>query len=514
MKRLLFLILFFFIISILYSQNSDSPVLRFDEAVKVLAGEIHAKLAEKGAENVVIGQFIFNNDAPAFSVYWINQLIDELVNTRGRNYRILSNNTQDAGWTITGEIVQAADIFRVYSRLTRLSDRAIEGSFISSFTRDEHINNMFFADRAGGSSSGGSSSEGRDSLEPDSWEYPVFYSISDNPNVAVINRFLSEDDEDFFLIVPDVNGRLTAETTGNVDTYMILYDYDTEEELAANDDGGQGQNSRVAYNVRAGTSYMIIVSGYSLSTAGAYGFRAFITVREGDNSFDNPISYEIGDSEESAAVVSRSLQQGSEDYFLLVPNKSGRLTMETTGRTDTYIELFDSDKELLDRNDDGGQNNNARLRHNVNAGNRYFLLVRGYNQNTTGNYGFRAYFPGSNMMLPDEYEPDNEPSLASFYEIADVQQHTFHSADDIDWIRFHLIQAGRYTINVRGVNNNRLDTYIELFDGNMNRIAEDDDGGDSLSSRLSLNLNSGIYYLKIWCLDEEPDQGYTFSITQ
>ncbi|MDR0464261.1 MAG: DVUA0089 family protein [Treponema sp.] len=507
MKRLLILISVFFIFAgILYAQ--DSPVMRFDEAVSSLAAEIHAKLTEKGAENAVIGQFTFNNDSPAFNTYWINQLIDELVNMRARNYLILSGNTVDTAWTITGEIVQVADIFRVYSRLTRLSDRAIEGSFTSSFVRDEHINNMFSLDSRSGSS------EGRDSMEPDSWESPVFYPVDINPDVAVMNRALSEDDEDFFLIIPDTDGRLTAETTGNVDTYMILYEYDTEEELADNDDGGQGANSRISYNVRAGTQYLIIVSGYSSSITGPYGFRAYLTVREGASGFNNPIPYEIGASEEDAVTVNRTLQQGSEDYFLLAPAINGRLTMETTGRTDTYIEFFDAGRELLERNDDGGQNNNARIRYNVLSGNKYFLMVRGYNQNTTGSYGFRAFFPGTSMMQPDEYEPNNEPSLATFYEAGITQQHNFHNADDVDWIRFHLVQAGRYTINVRGVNNNRLDTYIELFDGNMNRIAEDDDGGDSLSSRLSLNLNSGIYYLKIWCLDEEPDQGYTLNIIQ
>jgi hypothetical protein len=57
-----------------------------------------------------------------------------------------------------------------------------------------------------------------------------------------------------------------------------------------------------------------------------------------------------------------------------------------------------------------------------------------------------------------------------------------------------------------------LDTYIELFDSNLNSIAEDDDGGDSVSARLTVNLNAGAYYVKVWCLDEEPEQGYMLSI--
>jgi len=512
MKRLSFLIfILLVIIGAAYSQDADSGVMRFDEAVSYLAGEIHSKLISERANSIFIGQFTFQSNVPTFISYWINQLTDELVNTRGRNYRLLSGSAQGVEWSISGEIVQIADIIRVYTRLTRVSDRAIEGSFTSSFHRDANISSMLYS--GNDIAAAGSAVSGTDPWEWDDWDSPVFYEIGTDANVTVMNRALTEEDEDFFLITPSVSGRLTAETTGNIDTYITLYDYASGDELAANDDGGANTNARITYNVQAGTSYLIIVCGYDQSTAGAYGFRAYISAREGATSFINPISYEIGEGEEEAASVTRTLQQGDEDFFLLLPGRDGRLTIETTGRTDTFMELFDSDKELLDRNDDGGTNNNARLRYNVRAGNRYVVAVRGYSQYTTGSYAFRAYFPGSVLLPPDEYEPDNEPSSAGLYVINTTQTRTFHSANDVDWAQFQITLAGRYIINTRGVNSSRLDTYIELFDSNMNPIAEDDDGGDSLSSQLSVNLTIGSYFLKVWCLDEEPDQAYTINIT-
>jgi hypothetical protein len=47
-----------------------------------------------------------------------------------------------------------------------------------------------------------------------------------------------------------------------------------------------------------------------------------------------------------------------------------------------------------------------------------------------------------------------------------------------------------------------MDTYMELYDG-----------GESLDSRLSVRLQPGVYYLKVECLDDEPDEPYTISIT-
>jgi len=512
MKRfLIFIPMFFLVICTIFSQNTESPVPQMDEAVRTLARNIHAKLSEKRAEKISIGQFTYNESIPPFSSYWVNQLIGELTNISGRSYIILSGSSSDADWTVTGEIVQAADIIRIYTRLIRSSDRAIEGSFNSSFQRNEHINDMISYAAVSGNSSSGS---GRDTREPDSWESPVIFAIGTSPNSTVMNRTITDGDEDFFLLVPERDGRLTVETTGSIDTYMYLYNYDTDDELASNDDGGQGSNARIVQNVRSGTRYLAVVRGYSSSTTGAYGFRAYMVFREGGSSWENPHSYEIGIGEDNVTTVNRTIQSGDEEFFLLLPDRDGRLVMETTGRIDTYMELYNAGDrdDLLDENDDGGNSYNARIRYNVRSGSRYMVVVRGYGNSVSGSFGFRAYFPGQGTLSPDEYETDDEPSQAKAIVIGTPQQRTFHTGNDVDWVSFRVTQAGRYTIQARGANSNRLDTYLELFDDNLNSIAEDDDGGDSLSSRIATRLNTGTYYLKVWCLDEEPDQGYILSV--
>lgn len=57
-----------------------------------------------------------------------------------------------------------------------------------------------------------------------SWEKPVFYEISSNENIAVLNRSIQQGDEDFFLLVPERDGRIVIETTNRVDTFMEIYD--------------------------------------------------------------------------------------------------------------------------------------------------------------------------------------------------------------------------------------------------------------------------------------------------
>jgi hypothetical protein len=385
MKKSLFLVLvFFLVINTTFSQNMESPVPQMDEAVRNLARSIHAVLAEKRAVSLSIDQFVFQNNITPFSSYWINQLTREIVSISGRTYNVFSTGAANAEWTVTGEIVLAVDTVRIYTRLIRSSDRVIEANYDSSFQFSDIRNMLAFS----GDSSG---SIGWDPYEPDSWENPVAFTIGSSQNTPVMNRFLTEGDEDFFLLVPEVSGRLTVETTGSIDTYMYLFHYDTREYIAEDDDGGQGLNARIVHNVRAGIRYLAVVRGYSSSITGAYGFRAFIVVREGASSFEEPILYEIGHGDNVTSVW-RNMQAGDEDYFLLIPARDGQLTIETTGRTDTYMELYNADLELLDEDDDSGENTNARIIHNVRAGNRYIALVRGYSRNTAGNYNFRAFF--------------------------------------------------------------------------------------------------------------------------
>jgi len=156
MKKAVLLVLFFiFLTSLTFAQNAERPMQQFDETVSSLAREIHAKLVEKRAERVIVGQFTFQGDIPLFSAYWTNQLVSELTNMHGRNYAVHAGNVPDAGWMISGEIVQVADIFRIYSTLTRLSDRSIEASFSSSFQRAQLINEIAsFSGTGGGTASG------------------------------------------------------------------------------------------------------------------------------------------------------------------------------------------------------------------------------------------------------------------------------------------------------------------------------------------------------------------------
>jgi hypothetical protein len=231
------------------------------------------------------------------------------------------------------------------------------------------------------------------------------------------------------------------------------------------------------------------------------------------DSMENPLAVEIA-GDNSGPVLNRTLHtETDEDFFLLAPDKEGELTMETTGSIDTYMELYHAaTRERLASDDDGGSGNNACIRCQTRPGEQYVVKVRGYSGNT-GAYGFRSWLAEPFHNDPDEYEDDDDFSSAKTIAVGTSQQHSFTTGDDVDWVKFETGQAGSYTIRVRGVNTPRLDTYIELYDSNRSLLDEDDDGGESLDSRLAARLRAGTYYVKVECLDDEPAQPYTITIT-
>ena len=458
---------------------------QIDNAVNELARNIHIKLIEERATKVIVShQFTFRESIPLFVSYWVNQLTGELANMPNKPYILLSDGVADADFRISGEIVETAGVIRVYTRLIRQDNRAIAASFNSDFEMNE-TTAVFFA---GGRN--GSTYIPLDSYEPDSWDNPVLFEIDPNGNITTMQRTISaNNDEDFFLFRPNNDGRLVMETTGDTDTYMEFYDADTKRLLDENDDGGEENNAKIVYNVDAGKRYIAKVRGYSDENTGYYTFRANIFPRkEGASSWENPIQYELGVSQ-NAGVVNRALFEEDSDYFLLIPNNNGRFVMETTGSTDTYMELYDADKQLLARDDDSGEDNNAQITRNLDAGKRYIALVRGYSGETTGDYAFRAY-----ILPPREdassWEKPIQYALGVNQDARVVNRVLFEEESDY----FLLIPNRNGTLVVETTGD--TDTYMEFYDAGTKRLlAEDDDSGEGNNAQITYNIEARKRYI-------------------
>ena len=216
---------------------------------------------------------------------------------------------------------------------------------------------------------------------------------------------LDAGDQDFFRIDIGVAGSLTLESSGSTDTYGILYDGDSAE-LARDDDGGTDQNFRISRDsLQPGTYYLLLrafgpaVSGdYSLTVSGSAQPRAIDVESESASAGEaSSTADDHGDDPATATPVAipsttaGELGTGDKDYFRIDIIRAGILTFETTGSTDTYGTLYDSDGAVIDEdNDRGPRPNNFRITDALVLEGSYFLEVRGASPSRdTGPYELR-----------------------------------------------------------------------------------------------------------------------------
>ena len=184
---------------------------------------------------------------------------------------------------------------------------------------------------------------------------------------------------------------------------------------------------------------------------------------------DNPIRVETG------GQVSRTLTQGGEDWFSIQAESDSILILETTGSTDTFIELYSGESgESLGSDDDGGEGNNARISRFAVAGSRFMVKVRGYSRTTSGQYTFRA-----RAVPVVELEIGSETSRV-------LEQGDEH------W--FSIRTTGNQTVIIETAGD--TDTFMELYEMETWRlIARNDDGGEGTNARISQSLSGAVVYM-------------------
>ena len=152
------------------------------------------------------------------------------------------------------------------------------------------------------------------------------------------------------------------------------------EPLAEDDDGGTGVDARIERSLAPG-SYTIEATTRFAGETG--NFTLTVTVNGTDE-----VPYErelLVDGAFSAAIESA----GDEDTYRITVSSPGRLTVHTTGVTDTFGELLDASGNVLGSDDDGGSDTNFRLTWPVSPG-TYYVRVRHFADDGTGDYAVIA----------------------------------------------------------------------------------------------------------------------------
>jgi len=248
---------------------------------------------------------------------------------------------------------------------------------------------------------------------------------------------------------------------------------------------------------------------------------------EPNNSFDEAATVPVPGY--VTGEVTRSLAYADSDYFL-INTEIGReyrirLNIWTTGTLKLQASTFNSSREYIDTSSSSSSYTSLSWTANYTS---HYILLESLDPNTTtfqiANYQmnideFAATPTPTNTPMPgyDDYEPNNDKDHAYVLPIATAASATdcnFYPAPDEDWFAFY-VKSGRHyrasTGNLIGV-----DTYLEVYEEDGDKIGSDNDGGGGFASKFEWKASyNGYYYIKVTNLvTSDSDDTYDLTISE
>ena len=196
-----------------------------------------------------------------------------------------------------------------------------------------------------------------------------------------------------------------------------------------------------------------------------------------------------------------------------VPVTPGTYTFKTgcdddaTADFDTYLVLYDENGSLLASDDDGCENHRSKIVYTANSSENLYLVVRGYNGTQTGY--FSLAYKKECTEIPN-YDNDISPT-------ASWQTHSATTTGRCEgkYIYRMYLNADQPYVFTTGCGDGAtadFDTYLEIFDADGNRLANNDDGCGNTRSLLEYTPTTSEYmYLVVRGYNNNNTGSYTLA---
>ncbi|MEN8162793.1 MAG: hypothetical protein ABFS37_01580 [Acidobacteriota bacterium] len=294
-------------------------------------------------------------------------------------------------------------------------------------------------------------------------------------------------DVDVYKIIAPNSGNYSFDSySGETDTALVIFDSNGVS-IASDDNSGNGHSAHIDLDLTGGLTYFIQVNESGNDATGSY------TLQIGGCSAGGCGNDPGNDDPNTATVLSGCGSTpaafdctGDIDYYSLVTPSSGSFTFETTGSSDTLLQLFDGSGNQIDQDDDSGTDRNARIVAQLSAGQTYRVRVSEYNDDDTGDYTLVVSGCSTGGC-------GNDPGNDAFGSATAIQEcgatsAAIDCATDQDYYQFNPANSGAHTFTIQ-VSFNAL---IELYDANHALL-----GQDSYQITHDLQPSSGPYFIAV-----------------
>ncbi|MDR3123182.1 MAG: PPC domain-containing protein, partial [Treponema sp.] len=181
----------------------------------------------------------------------------------------------------------------------------------------------------------------------------VSQATSFRPDSRITGYFLDPDDVDWYRVSVATAGTLRVYTEGSMDTVLLMYSANNEL-IAEDDDSGDTGNALVSAGVTPGTVF-VRVSAYD-GQLGRYTLRGLLFEAATPDRFEPDDTPALAKDIAAGASQERNFTDSSdEDWARLRITRQGTYDIfaeAADASLDTFLELYDSDENLVDANDD------------------------------------------------------------------------------------------------------------------------------------------------------------------
>ena len=288
------------------------------------------------------------------------------------------------------------------------------------------------------------------------------------------------------------------------DPFLVVYTgselaaRNADNRLAANDDGGEGLNSRLEENLPAG-SYLLEVRSFSSSGMGVYTLTVETAALADDEDAQGAIQVAYGEQFEG------TLFPPADSDLLAFSGSAGDAVVIalTSADFDPFLEL-EIEGEVVAVNDDGGEGLSSLLDFVLPVSAEYLVRVRSFNNTGSGSYA---------IMLDDVTPPI---AMQAAVDTSGTREAAIANAGEI---HLHpLTVAGLSQVQI-DLASTEFDAFLTLFAGTgagdrneANFLASDDDGGVGLNSRIELVLPAGDYLIEARPLSSGLTGAYSLQV--
>ena len=343
-------------------------------------------------------------------------------------------------------------------------------------------------------------------------------AISDSGRASFTGQLEHQGDRDVFMVEVDASGLMIvdqrAADVASLDSLLRAFNPDGEQ-VAWDDDNGEGLNSRMCLAVQAGDVVFIQAGSYEDSGSGTYQFDLWIDTRRNIADDYGGTIAAIADDDPTlmsasggSVTISAAIDLPHDtDLFAIdidpaAPSDSA-ITIEQRGLwsagagnvLDPTLRVYNQNMQELAYNDDSGFSLDSRLTLPVAGSARLYVQAGAYGA-STGRYDLIL-----NMISDDAGDTvDDARRLQTDGSGTTRWNGAINAEFERDVLRYTAESNGRLQIGQNGVGSNPVDSFLSVYretsTGELEFVAVNDDHGDSLDSLIEVEAKADdVLYL-------------------